>query len=119
MAARHPLGELDLNTQSSLRTPSILKVKKAPKRGPKSKPICGRIYKPKRRVNRSQVNRSRECKIDCLMMRQHYKVPVRNAYSGIVTRYRQPTWKEIGRHFGGQKHPIPEATLQGWESNQE
>jgi len=49
------------------------------------------------------------------MMRFHHKVPVYYKYLEHILRYRQPTWDEIGKHFGG----ILELNLQRWWTEQD
>jgi hypothetical protein len=106
MAPRRPLRELDSNAG---------KVRDTTKPGPKLKALQDRIYKPKPPIHRPRKTYSRERKIECLMMRSHHKVPVYYKYSEDILRYRQPTWGEIGKHFGG----IPEANLQRWWKEQD
>ena len=108
MAPRRPLGELDSNAAPG-------KVRNTTKPGPKPKALQDRIYKPRPPIHRPRKTYSRERKIECLMMRFHHKVPVYYKYSEDILRYRQPTWDEIGKHFGG----IPEANLQRWWKEQD
>jgi len=103
MASRRPLGELDGNAAPS-------KVRNTTKPGPKPKALQDRIHKLRPPIRRPKKTYSWKRKIECLMIRFHHKVPVYSQKSEDILHYQQPTWDEIGKHFGG----IPKSNLWRW-----
>jgi predicted cupin superfamily sugar epimerase len=68
------------------------------KPGPRPKPLSE--YKPKREAKRPEPSYSKVRKIDCIMMRLHDRYPVYDWTGQRITRYREPTFLEIGNRFG-------------------
>ena len=103
MAPRRPLGELDGNA-------APIKVRNTTKLGLKPKALQDRIHKLRPPIRRPKKTYSWKRKIECLIMRFYYKVPVYSQKSEDILHYQQPTWDEIGKHFGG----IPKSNLRRW-----